>query len=191
MSERFDKMERCARLAGKSDDSSLHELFDLLADKEWRVRYAAAVALGDRKDRRAVGPLVAALRAEDAAPLFSQKDDIGGCPAGYPFAFELKFPDGMTAETRAAWERRGRVKQVACLALGAIGAADAAAVERLHSYATDQTHDPEVRAAAAKALGLIGDPSSKPVLEKAANDFEWCTKTEAAKGLAKVTLHDH
>ena len=185
MSERYEKMERCMRLAGMVESDSLHELFELLSDKEWRVRYAAAVALGDRKDPRAVEPLVEALRVEDAAPLFTQKEDIGGCHAGYPFEFNLRFPKEMTTERRAAWERRGRVKQAVCLALGAIGSAEAAALERLHSYVIDQTHDPEVRAAAAKALALIGDPSSRPFLEKASNDFEWCTRTEAAKGLRR------
>ena len=182
----FAKLERCAEAGRLADDASLTELLALLQDPEWRVRYAAAVALGDRRDARAVAPLVACLAAEDAAPLFTQKTDIGSSPAGYPFDFKAEFPPDLTPETRACWERRGRVKQAASLALGAIGKTAPEILAHLHRYVTDPSHDPEVRAAAAKALGLIGDPTSRPHIEKATQDFEWCTRTEAQTALRRI-----
>ena len=93
---------------------------------------------------------------------------------------------GTSAATRAAWERRGRIKQAACLALGCIGQPEPRVLECLHRYATDQGQDYAVRAAACKALGLIHSPLSRPIVEQATADLEWCTKTEAQKAVQRI-----
>lgn len=181
----FEQMERCAQLARAQDAAALDELLALTTHAAWEVRLAATVALGDRADARAVAPLLALLRAEDAAPLFTQDKDYGGIPAGSPFAdgTALVFPAGTTVATLAAWERRGRLKQAACLALGQIGPAALEALPFLHRYVTDMKEDYAVRAAAAKALGMLRDPASRPFLETATTGEEWCAKTEAVKAL--------
>jgi len=53
-------------------DEQLHAL----QSPDWRVRYAAAVALGDRRDPQAITGLLAALRLEDVAPLYSQNSAV-------------------------------------------------------------------------------------------------------------------
>lgn len=184
MNRHFEPMERCAQLARQQDDDSLHELFQLLSNPDWMVRFAAAVALGDRADPRAIEPLLALLRTEDAAPLYTQDQDIGGAPAGASTASEAVFPEATSPATRAAWERRGRLKQAACFALAEIGVADPQALEILHRYATDAREDYTARAAAARTLGRWHHPSSRSALAAATNDSEWCTQTEAAKALA-------
>jgi HEAT repeat protein len=95
-------------------------------------------------------------------------------------------PTGLDEATAAAWQRRGRVKQALCLAIGATRNADPEALRRLQRYATDQREDCAVRAAACKALGQLGPPGSRSTLEQAARDGEWCTATEAAKALAAL-----
>jgi len=124
------------------------------------------------------------LAAEDAAPLYTQQADLGGAPAGSPDERELAFPPGTTGATRAAWERRGRLKQAVCLALGAIAVTDQRALDALHRHATDQREDYPVRAAAAKALGQLHSPASRAALTLATQDPEWCTATEARQALA-------
>ena len=180
----FELMERCAKLACQQDEPSLRELINLLANPDWMVQFAAAVALGDRRDPRAKEALLRLLRTEDAAPLYTQDKDIGSAPAGSNSAPEPEFPEGTTDATRAAWERRGRLKQAACYALADIGGADPLTLEFLHRYAADAKEDYTVRAAASRALGAFRDPSSRPFLTTAAKDEEMCTKTEAEKALA-------
>jgi len=182
----FEKMEFCAANITQPDEAAFTQTLALLADENWRVRYSAAIALGDRRDPRAVDALVQALRRENEAPLFTQPKLEGGAHAGSNHPFEVIFPTGTTEETKEAWRCRGRVLQAACLALGNIGTTTPAALELLHDYALDQSRDYAVRAAACKALGQIANPESLPVLEKATQDEEWCTAREAQKAVQKI-----
>jgi HEAT repeat protein len=184
MDNTYALLESCAVLGQARDAASLVTLRDCLAHPNWRVRYAAAVALGDRRDAAAVPALLAMLAGEDAAPLYTQRGDLASAPAGASMPVQLQVPPGVTEETLEAWRRRGRLKQAACLALGAIGAAALPALPVLQRYAVDQGEDYAVRAAACHALGQLGAPASLPVLHQAAQDGEWCTRTEARKALA-------
>lgn len=180
----FDLMEQCAEIGLNRDVRGLPVLFGALAHTDWRVRYAAAVALGDVPDASSIEPLLKALAIEDAAPLYSQPPLSAGGSAGAPGGTLPVFPEGTTEDQIEAWRRRGRLKQALCLALGAIAHGSPAVLAALHRYATDGAEDYLVRASACKALGLIGDLSSREFLSKAANDEEWCTAKEAAKALA-------
>ena len=186
MSALFDQMEYCAAHGLAHDEASFTQILALLENDNWRVRYAAAIALGDRRDPRAVDPLVEALRREEKDPLFTQPKLEGSAHAGSNEPFAIKFPEGTTEETKEAWRRRGRLLQAICAALGNIGVATPAGLEFLHSYALNQDRDYMVRAAACKALGRMGQPESLPVLEKASTDEEWCTSCEAKKAVAKM-----
>lgn len=182
----FEKMEFCAAHVSRQDEADFARTLGLLADADWRVRYAAAIALGDRRDPRAVDALVQALLLENEAPLFAQPKLEGSLDAGSNLPFAVLFPEGTTEPVKEAWRRRGRVIQAVCLALGSIGTASAEALKLLHEYATDQSRDYVVRAAACKALGQIAAPESLPVLEQAARDEETCTKWEAQKSLKSI-----
>lgn len=182
MTETFTKMELCARDGIQTDAASRDRLLTLLRDADWRVGYAAAIALGDRREAQAVASLLAVLNTEDAAPLYTQKEDLSSTPAGQP-SVEWHVPADIPAETLEAWRRRGRLKQAVCLALGEIGIADPVVLARLHRYVTTAAEDYLVRAAAAHALGQLGSADSLPFLRAAMEDEEWCTRTEATKAV--------
>jgi HEAT repeat protein len=187
MSERLELMESCLELAEKGNRAALPVLLERLRHADWRVRYAAAVALGDLRDAAAVPALLEALKQEDAAPLYSQKEEYGSAHAGSNGSVRLNLPAHLSEDTRQAWRRRGRLKQALCLALGEIKARDESARADLERRAVDQEEDPIVRAAACKALGLVGNPKSLPVLKQAAQDQEGCTKMEAVQSIAALS----
>jgi hypothetical protein len=187
MSTIFEKMEYCAANALSEDEDSFARTLALLKDENWRVRYAAAVALGDRRDPGAVDALVETLHLEGNAPLFSQPKLEGSLPARSNMPYEIAFPEGTTEAMKEAWRRRGRVAQAAFLALGNIGVATPAILELLHDYALDQSRDYIVRAAACKALGQLALPESLEIVEKATRDEEWCTACEARKALRNIS----
>jgi HEAT repeat protein len=180
----FEKMEYCA--ANVPDAAAFTQTAALLEDGNWRVRYAAAIALGDRRDPRAVDALLQVLRRENALPLFTQPKLEGSAHAGSSDPYEVIFPQGTTEATKESWRCRGRVMQAACLALGNIGKATPAVLALLHDFATGQERDYAVRAAACKAMGQIASKESLPVLEKASQDEEWCTSCEARKAVGKI-----
>ena len=186
MSERFAKMDACARAAEQRDAAALPLLLGHLCDADWRVRYAAAIALGDLGDAGAIDGLLALLRAEDAQPLYSQRADYCNIPAGSPNGIELHLPEGTSDELADAWRRRGRLKQAACVSLGAIGVAAPRVREPLERYVADEAEDYMVRAAAARALGVLGSKESIPALERATHYHEFCTRTEAVKALERI-----
>lgn len=183
----FEKMEYCAAHAASTDSATLADIIAYLRDDNWRVRYAAAIALGDRHDPQAVPALAELFASESSEPLFSQPEIHGGIHAGSTENLSLEFPEGTTEEMKEIWRRRGRVLQAACLAIGNIGQADAATLGYLHRFALEQSYDYGVRAAACKALAQLALPGSLPILELAAKDEEWCTNTEAKKGLPCCT----
>jgi HEAT repeat protein len=179
-------MDACAAVAENRDAAGLHVLLNALADSDWRVRYAAIVALGDLGDPRAAEPLCTLLRAEAREPLFSQPPLEGGGNAGATLVYPVAFPADTTEATKEAWRRRGRLLQAGCLALANLGTPSTPLLELLHDLATDQKRDYMVRAAACKALGQLACPESLPVLEQATRDEEWCTACEARKAVAAI-----
>ena len=181
MSRIFPLMERCAELALGSDDQSLNELIAALDHSRWEVRYAAAIALGDRRDARAVPALLQVLAAEDAAGIYGQPkltwEESGPI-----------FPEGTTEADKAAWSRRWRLKQAAIVALGQIGAPDPRVFEILQRYVVDQDEEYGIRAASGHTLGLIPDASSLEALATAKSDPEFCARTEAHKAWDRVNM---
>ena len=180
-----DRMEDCARLAHGTADAARPGWRAGLADPDWRVRYASIGAIEDLADAQAIPALLALLSAEDAEPLYGQRGHTWGIGAGEPRG-RVQLPADLPEATRRAWERRGRLKQAACFALGAIGRADPAVLAALHRYAVDAAEDYLVRAAANHALGCIASPASRAVLKQATRDEEWCTATEARKALRQL-----
>jgi HEAT repeat protein len=186
MDDTLLRMDACAAIAEGGDTTRLPEVIAALADPDWRVRYAALVALGDLRDPRAVEPVLALLRMEALEPLFTQPPLQGGGHAGATRVNPVAFPDGTTETTKEAWHRRGRLLQAGCLALADLGTPSASVFELLHDFATDQRRDFMVRAAACKALGQLASQESLTVLEQATQDEEWCTACEARKAVLAI-----
>ena len=180
----YQKLEATQHAAHKGDPDSIEELIDALHDPNWEVRYAAAIALGDIGSRssRALPALIALLAQEDAAPIYSQVNEIYGGPAGSNIPMPAKGHD-VDPVTLECWRRRGRIKQAVIWTLAQIGQSSPEILSYLNRYAIDQKEDYSVRAAACRALQFLGDEGSKLVLEKASGDDEWCTSCEAKKSL--------
>ena len=111
----------------------------LLNDKEDGVRGAAAVALGQIGDEAAIVALVGTLAPELSAP----------------------------AKSKRKREQNVFVLRAAAASLGQIGSR--AGTAALISALSNEKFSDDVRREAARALGLIGDPSAEPALRAATN----------------------
>ena len=166
-----------------ADGAPLSDLLAALDSDQWQLQQGALWALASRvSSGDAPGIAAAVLRILDA------QDAMGVYAAPDPWEYRDSDP-GKTEEHRC----RFRVKQAACMALGAAAAAlpaDDPLVDRIASrlerYAVAMEDDYAVRAECCRALGRLALPRSRPVLEQAACDGEWCTATEASKALRRA-----
>lgn len=184
----FSVMERCfEQTAGDAANAAAAAGHD-----DWRVRYAAAVALGETRDGRHMPLLADMLRREHARDLYSQP------PAEYTHGtgdtrmaeeiapVVLRFDRAYSADVMEAWRCRGRVKQAVLFAVHEIGAASDELLVQIHACITRVGEDYPVKAAAARALGVAGNAASLLVLHEALAVDEWCTQTEARKAIAAI-----
>jgi HEAT repeat protein len=142
-----------------------------LKDKEWKVRAAAARALGKIQDPRAVEPLIAALKDTDKDVREAAVYALG----------EIKDPRAVEPLIAALKDAEWRVRTAADEALVKIGAP---AVEPLIAALKDK--DSDVRKAAAQVLGEIKDPRAVKPLSAALKDEEWDVCQAAAEALGKI-----
>jgi HEAT repeat protein len=143
-------------------------LSDLLADPDERVRAAAARALGRTGGRRAVDALMASAERFPAQRLAV---DIAHAASDIDL-------DGLLRS-----ERRPHAAVVVALACGL--RADALRFPRLVAIARDPTNEPEVRAAACRALGMIGDRAAAGVLRNLTSDANPDVSEAAARALRR------
>jgi HEAT repeat protein len=137
--DEFVRREAAYALGLSRSRTAVNALVDALeADKKPSVRGAAAVALGEIGDARAVAPLSAALsRLVPAPDLFSRI-------------------------RRRKVEEDEFVRRAAAVALGQIGSREG--VPALIEALTNERTPADVRRESARALGLIGDPAAVPAL---------------------------
>lgn len=161
-------------------------------DADWRIRYAAAIAMTQHPDERWLPLLHNMLLLEAQRPLYTQPvvqfsqgtgdtrmaEQIGPLTV----SFDRPYDDA----TKDAWRCRGRVRQAVLFALAAIGRASPELLDLMHSFIADPHEDFAVKAATARALGFIAHPASVPYLQMALACDEWCTNREAAKALARM-----
>lgn len=157
------------------------ELEKALQDDNWQVQQAACAAIGDRGEADALPAIAELLAAQDALGVYACPDEWDLDAAG-------------SESERETWRCRFRVKQAALLAIDACVQQHGAAIivsdplrRHMEQYAVDPEEDYPVRAAACDLLGVIAHTASRPVLQHAATDGEWCTATAARKALLKIT----
>lgn len=168
------------------------ELERLALHENWRVRYAAAVAIGQTPDRRWLPLLKEMLRIENARPLYTQPpahfsnstDDTRMAEQIGPIT--ATFDHAVDEATLDAWRCRGRVKQAVLFALYEVGEADDELRAILHAYLEDPQEEYPIKAAAGRALGRVGNRSSIPALQVAQKFDEWCTQMEATKAMGRI-----
>ncbi len=131
----------------KLGPSAVPALIRALRDDNRDVRLAAAMALGELRDRRAFEPLIVILKDEDWAMRHGAARALGNL--GDPGAVEL-----LIATLK---DKDENVRGAAAYALGELG--DARAVEPLIAALKDEGGG--VRYDAAEALGKLGAPAGR------------------------------
>jgi len=159
---------------------------------DWRIRYAAALAMAQHPAPHWIPLIQRMLHIEAERPLYTQPvvrfsrgtgdtrmaEQIGPLEVW----FDAEYPE----DTREAWRCRGRVRQAVLFALAAIGTCSDEVRDMLHGFLCDPDEDFAVKAATARALGMIGHPDSVPFLQMAVSYDEWCTSREAQKALQRI-----
>lgn len=159
---------------------------------DWRIRYAAAMAMAQHPTPNWIPLLQQMLQIEAERPLYTQPvvqfsrgtGDTRMAEQIGPIA--VMFDAEYTEATKDAWRCRGRVRQAVLFALAAIGTCSDEVRDILHGFLRDPDEDFAVKAATARALGMIGHPDSVPFLQMAATFDEWCTSREARKALQRM-----
>jgi len=143
-------------------------LADLLTDSDETVRMAAARALGRTGGHRAVDALMGAV--EDFPPHLMA---MQLAHAASDIDLDSLLRTGFSARTAV----------VVALACGL--RADALRFPRLVSMARDRNGTPEVRAAACRALGMIGDRAAAGVLRNLSSDADSAVSEAASRALRR------
>ena len=143
-------------------------LSDLLADDDEKVRGAAARALGQTGGRRAVDALVA---SAERFPAIRLAVDVAHAASDIDL-------DGLLRS-----ERRPQAAAVVAIACGL--RADALRFPRLVAIARDPANEPLARAAACRALGMIGDRAAAGVLRNLSADPNEDVSAAAAHALRR------
>ena len=167
--------------------------------KDSYVRGAAAEALGEIGDARAVRPLIAALKDRDVHGwVINALGLIGDARAVKPLIAEI---DGDGRENVATalgkigapavesllavlQDSRKEVRQAASRALGEIG--DVRAVEPLIALLCDEDEDEKLRKSATAALGKIGDARAVEPLIAVLKDRTYRVHDEAEYALGQI-----
>jgi HEAT repeat protein len=165
----------------------VESLIGALRDKDWRVREAAAWALGKIGDERAVEPLIATLRDKDS--------DVRKAAAS---ALEKINPNWHTTEEAkrqvsefiaALRDENSYVREAAASALEKINpnwhTTEEAKKQVSEFIAALRDEDENVRKAAADALVKIGTPAVEPLIA-ALRDEDWRVREVAASALGKI-----
>ena len=154
---------------------SSNQLLSNLEDKDWRVRVSAAEELGRRKEAKAVAPLIASLRNEDA-------DVVAAAGKALVMIGQPAVPGLITAMKGDLFcfatepDIAGASKVLAMMGKGASGPVIAAL----------KHDDYRIRANAAKVLGETGDPQAVEPLCAAAKDEIWRVRVNARWALEKI-----
>lgn len=167
----WKRAEAAEKLGTMLSPRAAGDLIPLMQDERVEVRMRAAKALGQLGTRTSIRPLIEALRDPNRWSALRIADILAGM--GPEAADDL-------VENFRTLPVRVRVAAVDCL--GRVRSLRAA--ELLKSLLTDPERD--IRARAAHALGLIGDPNFTPDLLRSLRDPAWPVRAMAAKALGKL-----
>jgi vesicle coat complex subunit len=159
-------------------------LISALKDEDGDVRRAAAGALGELKDPRAVEPLISALKDENVSVREAAAASLEEINPKWRETEEAKrkVPEFISALK----DENSVVRMVAVWALGELK--DPRAVEPLISALKDENRD--VRRVAAGALGELKDPRAVEPLISALKDENGSVRRAAAASLLEITGED-
>jgi HEAT repeat protein len=163
-------------LARLQDPRATRVLIDSLSSADWRVRSRATQVLariaGDGKLDQAVGPLTGALSDRDPVVRYYAAEALVGIGAkAVPSLIEA-----LHSHRQSDCDRAARV-------LWNIGGP---AVDPLLAVLQDRTATPEMRTAAASALGMIGDPRAIKGLALLLRDERYFVREQASRALGRI-----
>jgi len=189
----LEKLKRVEDLYARISVGETAALQEALDEGDWTLIQSALMAIRRYPMAEASPVIFAVLAREAKRDLYGQKEDLtGSADAEKSQAGNAEGIKAYAPQTIADWMCRWRVKQAACLALGAIAAQhgrqalSGEVFAELCRLAVSETDDYQVRAAACFALAAAADPAAAPALEKMATNDEFCTRTEAKKALAAI-----
>jgi len=161
-------------------------LADAMSDPDTGVRMFAAQGLRKTHGERTVNAFLAALADADEVLYVRTRaaEYLGDVHARQAFAL-LVAALRERAVPGESWDRRMMFRAAAADALGKIGNPEG--VEPLLEAL--KSGFPEVQCAAARALGLLGDPRALPALERLTGHPDLCIRSEAMH--ACITIRDH
>lgn len=208
---REDRLQAVLALSSLKYPGTASAISIALTDRDSSIRAAAFTALGESGDRTVIGAITEALSREKSA--FSRKSAIyalgrlGGSPAviriiealsdrdsevrGAAVVALSANPDQAAIEplTRALGDGSGFVRARAAAALGANGpAARNAAARLIKLLQSDKDH--EVKREAAKALGMIGQRTALPALQRFAQDADPYLRQAAVEAIKRLNEID-
>lgn len=163
-------------LARLHDPRATRVLIDSLSSADWRVRSRATQVLarvaGEGSLDQAIGPLAAALADKDPVVRYYAAEALAGIGAkAVPALIE-----GLRSHRDSDRDRAARV-------LWRIGAP---AVDPLMAVLQDRSSTPEIRAASARTLGMIGDKRSIKGLALLLKDDRYFVRQQAALALGQM-----
>ena len=165
--------------------------------KDWHVRYAAAVAMGESGEEKWLDSITKLLEIEKTRQLYTQPRVLGFVNsfddtrmAEQLVPIEPIFDQEYDEKIKEDWACRGRIRQACMAAIGKIGKVNPQLLEEMYRCLEDPDDDYAVKAAAAKTLGDVGSKESLPYLEKALGLDEWCLQTEARKAIRRLEKNE-
>lgn len=174
------------------EEESTPALIPLLSDKDEFVRQEAAYALGKTRSKSAVAPLIERLnldkkdgvRGAAAIALGQIGDEAAVVSLAQVLSPQLDAPNSSKARKNKKRENVF-VLRAAARSLGQI--ASRAGVPALLAIIEDEQAEDDVRREAAEALGLIGDPSALPALQKLLTAQDPSLSLTASKAVLKIS----
>lgn len=179
------------------DQRAVEPLSRSLGDPSKHVRQHAAASLGQLRDARAREALSVALDdpskhvRETAAEALSRlpdadptPEDPGLCTPAWLAGFAVRAPGWSTEEALRRLDHRDPKLRVEAVAALAAGGDDGAVEPLIRSLEQDGTA--QVRAAAADALGRLGDRRAVPALLAAVRDAAPVTRQMAVRALGRL-----
>ncbi len=158
------------------------------AHPDWRVRYAAAVAVGERGDANGLYLLEEIVKGERARPLYSQPsvrfenapDDTAMAEMIGPIraVFDREYDDF----TLQAWQCRGRVLQAAYFAYAKLGKESAFLDEEMFRL-LGEDEDDAVVSAGYVAFAACGGKKTYDKLMQIGESKHYCAALERKKAL--------
>ncbi len=185
VSAKQDDLASAATMLALADDPSKDALSGLLAGltaEVWSVRSAAAWGLARRGEAVAVPALLTALSRENPAEIYPEPAEVD--VEVLVFIADPRVPTG-EAPASERIGKRWRVRMQIIESLGLLR--DPRAVPELSAILASCTEPYPVLAAAARALGRIGDPSVIPVVAKTCIYYEACTHLAARDAYRALT----